>query len=102
MIRLLDDARIELNTNTVERAIRPLTIGRKNFHFAGSDGGGQSLAIVSSLIQSAKLNGIEPYAYLKDVLERLVAGHPITRLDELMPWQWNPPEVISAPETVIS
>src|SRR5438105_10940552 len=66
----LDDGRIELDTNTVERAIRPITLGRKNHLFAGSDGGAQRWATVCSLITTAKLNGIEPFAYLKGVLER--------------------------------
>lgn len=57
--------------------------------FAGSDGGGRRWAMVCSLITSAKLNGVEPYAYLKDVLERMVAGHSASRLDELLPWNWR-------------
>jgi hypothetical protein len=58
--------------------------------FAGSDGGADRWAIVSSLITTAKLNNREPYAYLKDVLERLTNGHPVTRLDDLLPWNWAP------------
>jgi transposase len=87
--RFLDDGRIELDNNSVERAIRPVALGRKNHLFAGSDGGGRRWAVVSSLIASAKLNGVEPYAYLKDVLERMVAGHPMSQLDELLPWKWR-------------
>jgi transposase len=86
LTRFLDDGRIELDTNTIEREIRPLVLTRRNALFAGSDGGARSWAIVASLIQSAKLNNVEPFAYLRDVLERLVAGHPVNRLNELLPW----------------
>jgi hypothetical protein len=90
LCRFLEDGRIELDTNTVERAIRPITLGRKNHLFAGSDGGAQRWATVCSLITTAKLNGVEPYAYLKDVLDRMVNGHPMRRFDELLPWNWKP------------
>ncbi len=86
----LDDGRIELDTNTVERAIRPITLGRKNHLFAGSDGGADRWATVCSLITTAKLNNVEPFAYLKDILERMSAGHPMSRIDELLPWNWRP------------
>jgi transposase len=86
----LDDGRIELDTNTVERAIRPVALGRKNHLFAGSDGGGARWATVCSLITTAKLNEVEPFAYLKDVLERMSKGHPMSRLDDLLPWNWQP------------
>ena len=90
LCRFLDDGRIELDTNTVERAIRPVTLGRKNHLFAGSDGGAERWATVCSLITTAKLNDVEPFAYLKDILERMSAGHPVSRLDELLPWNWRP------------
>jgi transposase len=61
---------------------------RKNALFAGSDGGARSWTIVASLIQTCKLNDVEPFAYLRDVLQRLVAGHPVNRLDELLPWNY--------------
>ena len=87
--RFLDDGRIELDTNPVERAIRPVALGRKNHLFAGSDRGGKRWATVCSLVETAKLNDVEPYAYLGDVLQRMIDGHPVNRLDELLPWTWR-------------
>jgi transposase len=89
LCRFLDDGRIELDNNTVERAIRPIALGRKNHLFAGSDGGAARWAVVASLLATAKLNDVEPFAYLKDVLERLSEGHPKSRLDDLLPWNWT-------------
>ena len=63
---------------------------RKNHLFAGSDGGAERWAIVSSLITTAKLNDVEPFAYLRDVLQRMVNGHKSNRLDDLLPWNWKP------------
>lgn len=91
----LDDGRIELDNNTVERAIRPVTLGRKNHLFAESDGDAERWATVCSLITTVKLNNVEPFAYLKDVLERMFGGHPISRLDELLPWNWRAPAAIN-------
>jgi hypothetical protein len=87
LCRFLDDGRIALDNNTVERAIRPIALGRKNHLFAGSDGGAARWAVVASLLATAKLNGI-PFAYLKDVLQRLSDSHPMNRLDDLLPWNW--------------
>jgi len=89
LCRFLDDGRIELDTNPVERAIRPVALGRKNHLFAGSDGGGARWATICSLIETARLNDAEPYAYLRDVLQKMINGHPVNRLDELMPWAWK-------------
>ena len=89
LCRFLEDGRIELDNNPVERAIRPVALGRKNHLFAGSDGGGERWATVCSLIATAKLNDVEPYAYLRDVLERMVEGHPMNGIDELLPWNWK-------------
>jgi transposase len=94
LTRFLHDGRIELDTNPVERAIRPVALGRKNHLFAGSDGGGCRWAMLCSLIETCKLNDVEPYAYLHDVLTRMVDGHPINRLDELLPWNWKSPKAV--------
>jgi hypothetical protein len=84
----IDDGRIELDNNTVERAIRPIALGRKNHLFAGSDGGAERWAVVASLLATAKLNNVEPFAYLRDVLERMSNGHPMGEIDNLLPWNW--------------
>ena len=89
LTRFLHDGRVELDTNPVERAIRPIALGRKNHLFAGSDGGGVRWAVLCSLIETCKLNGVEPYAYLHDVLTRMVEGYPINRLDALLPRAWK-------------
>lgn len=89
LTRFLDDGCIELDTNPVERAIRPIALGRKNHLFAGSDGGGHRWAVICSLIETAKLNGVEPYAWLSDVLARMVDGHTANQLDQLLPWNWT-------------
>ena len=86
--RFLHDGRIELDTNTVERAMRPVALSRKNALFAGSDEGGVNWAAIASLIETCKLNGVEPQRYLTEVLTRLVNGWPQARIDELMPWHW--------------
>ena len=89
LTRFLEDGRVELDTNPVERAIRPVALGRKNHLFAGSDRGAKRWATVASLVETAKLNRVEPCAYLADVLQRMVDGHPASRLDELLPWNWK-------------
>jgi Transposase and inactivated derivatives len=85
----LEDGRIEIDSNTVERSIRPLALTRKNALFAGSDGGGEHWAMLASLIETCKLNGINPQHYIADVLTKLVNGHPINRIEELLPWKWQ-------------
>jgi hypothetical protein len=85
--RFLDDGRICLSNNAAERALRGIAIGRKAWLFAGSDRGGERAAAMYSLIVTAKLNGIDPRAWLADVLAR-IADHPASRLDELLPWHW--------------
>lgn len=88
LVRFLDDGRIELDTNTVERAIRPLCLSRKNALFASGDDGGARWAAVASLVETCKLNGVDPQRYFTDLLTRLVNGWPNSRIDELMPWCW--------------
>ena len=91
LIRFLDDGRAELDTNTVERAIRPVAVGCKNALLAGADSGGRHWTIIASLIQTANLNEVDPLAWLTDVLERIVSGR--TRRHELgtlLPWNWKP------------
>ena len=89
LTRFLDDGRIELDTNPVERAMRPIALNRKNALFAGSDEGAEHWAILATLIECCKLHGANPAAYLEDVLTRLVGGHLNSRLDELTPWAWK-------------
>lgn len=84
----LDDGRIEIDTNVVERAIRPIALNRKNALFAGSDQGGVHWGVIASLIETCKLNAVDPQAYLTDVLSRLVNRHPVSQIDELMPWAY--------------
>lgn len=86
----LDDGRVEIDSNTVERSIRPLALNRKNALFAGHDRGGTHWATIASLIETCKLNGVDPQAYLASVLSRLVNGWPNSKIDELMPWAYTP------------
>lgn len=88
LCRFLDDGRIEIDTNVVERSIRPIALSRKNALFAGSDEGGANWAIIASLIETAKLNGVNPHAWLADTLTRLVNRWPASRIDDLMPWAY--------------
>jgi transposase len=87
----LDDGRIEIDTNVVERAIRPIALHRKNALFAGSDQGGTHWGVIASLIETCKLNAVDPQAYLADVLSRLVNRHPASGIDQLMPWAYADP-----------
>ncbi len=90
LVLFLDDGRLELDNNTVERTIRPIALGRKNALFAGSDDGAHHWAMVASLVATAKLNGVEPQAWLTDVLERMVSGRTKAHeLERLLPWHWK-------------
>jgi transposase len=88
LTRFLDDGRIEIDSNVVERSIRPIALNRKNALFAGSDGGAEHWAVIASLIETCKLNTIDPYAYLSDVISRIVNGHSNSRINELLPWAY--------------
>jgi len=89
--RFLTDGRICLSNNAAERALRGVALGRKAWMFVGSDRGGQRAAFMYTLIQTARMNDVDPQAWLADVLAR-IASHPAKRLDELLPWNWKPPE----------
>ena len=91
--RFLDDGRICLSNNAAERALRGIALGRKAWLFAGSDRGGDRAAFMYSLIVTAKLNDVDPQAWLADVLAR-IAGHPAQKIDELMPWNWRKADAV--------
>ena len=90
LAQFLDDGRIDLDTNMIEREMRPVALSRKNSLFAGSDEGAANWACMASLIETCKLNGVNPQTYFTDLLTRLVNGWPQSRIDELMPWHWAP------------
>ena len=93
LTRFIKDGCIELDNNTVERSIRPIALNRKNALFAGSDGGAEHWATIASLIETCKLNDIDPLAYLTDVLTRIVNGHPNSDIDQLLPWAYRKPDL---------
>jgi len=95
LIRCFDDGRLALGNNPAERALCCVAIGRKNYLFAGSDAGGRRAAAMYSLIERAKLNGLNPQHYLADVLTR-IADHPAKRIDELLLWNWQPADTTRA------
>ena len=84
----LENGFLELDNNSAERAMKPVSLGRKNWMLAGSQRGGKAMAIAFTLIETAKLNGVDPQAWLTDVLSR-IADQKITKLDELMPWNYS-------------
>ena len=90
LLRFLDDGKIEMNSNTVERSMRPVALTRKNALFAGSDEGAENWAMLASLIETCKLHGINPAAYFTDILAKLVNNWPNRQLSELLPWIWTP------------
>ena len=88
LIRFIDDGRIEIDSNVVERSIRPIALNRKNALFAGSDGGGEHWAVIATLIETCKLCNVEPHGYLADVITKIIDGHPNSQIDELLPWAY--------------
>jgi transposase len=89
LCHFVDDGRVEIDSNVVERAIRPIALNRKNALFAGSDGGAEHWAIIASLIETCKLAEVDPRAYLSEIITKIVNGHPNSRLDELLPWAYH-------------
>ena len=98
LMLFLSDGRIETDTNVGERAIRPICLSRKNALFASGDDGGERWAAIASLIETCKLNDVDPQTYFTDLLTRLINGWPNGRIDELMPWCWKSPAVQKAAE----
>ena len=92
----LDDGRVELDSNRVENLIRPHALTRKNALFAGHDEGAEAWARIASLIGTCRVNGVEPYGYMKAVLEAIAAGHPMARIDDLLPWAFAKPAANAA------
>ena len=88
----VEDGRVEIDSNVVERAIRPIALNRKNALFAGSDGGAENWAIVASLIETCKLNGVDPQAWMAETLTKIVSGHLNSEIDDLLPWAYASPQ----------
>ena len=91
LVRFLDDGRVEIDSNTVERSIRGIALNRKNALFAGHDHGAEGWAMIASLLETCKLNAVDPLAWLTDVLTKLINRWPASRIDELMPWAYVRP-----------
>jgi transposase len=96
LTRFATDARLEADNNIAENAIRGIALGRKNWLFAGSDAGGERAAAMYSILQTAKLNSVNPEAYLTDTVAKIADGHPINRIAELMPWAYQTPVASTA------
>jgi hypothetical protein len=89
LMRYAGDGRLAIDNNPAERALRTIAVTRKNFLFLGSEAGGERAATLYTVLESARLNGLDPEGYLADVIARLAQGHPINRLNELLPWNWQ-------------
>jgi transposase len=83
------DGRIGIDNNPAERALRSIAITRKNYLFLGSEAGGDRAAIIYTMLETAKLNGLDPEAYLANIIDRMAKGHPANRLTALLPWNWK-------------
>ena len=92
LLRCFDDGRLALDNNPAERALRCVAIGRKNYLFAGSDAGGRRAAAIYSLVETAKLNSLNPQHYIADRLAR-IADHPARKIADLLPWNWTPADL---------
>ena len=90
LARFLGDGRLEIDNNIAERALRGVAVGRRNWLFAGSRAGGERAAAIYTVIQTCKANGVDPQAYIADVIARVAGDWPASRWDELMPWNWSP------------
>ena len=89
LTRYLDDGRLEIDNLIAERALRGVAIGRRNWLFTGSKAGGERAAAIYTIIETCKLNGVEPFAYISSVIQKIAEGWPNSRIDELMPWAWR-------------
>ena len=90
LTRFVTDGRLEADNNVAENAMRVIALGRRNYLFAGSDSGGERAASIYTLVATAKLNGLNPETYLRDILAKIAEGHTINRIDELLPWRMIP------------
>ena len=86
--RYITNGRLEMSNNAAERAMKPPVLGRKNYLFCGSDAGGKRAACMYTIIETCRMNGVDPQAYLTDILAR-IADHPINKIDDLLPWRWK-------------
>jgi hypothetical protein len=89
LTRYVEDGRLSIDNNLAERQLRGIAVTRKNFLFLGSDTGGQRAAAIYTVAETAKLNGLDPEAYIAAILDRLARGHPASRIDELLPWNFE-------------
>ena len=89
LTRFLDDGRLEIDNNIAERSLRGIAVGRRNWLFAGSRIGGERAAAICTVIETCKMNGVEPQAYIADVIAKIAGDWPAARWDELMPWNWR-------------